>query len=124
MKSFIYFLGIFVLGYVGELRCDNITPILPANTSQNEETLSALFWDRLGDLCEEIAAVVSGNSADNKAAGAPQISKQEFDLLVRKHICEQKIFLRYMQATGISLTCLMVAITAIMGSAFIKTFRN
>lgn len=119
MKSFIYFLSLLTLGCVGELRCDASTQPTDAVHAIQQESL----WNEMGDLVADIAATISGDVIENKATG-PQMSKQEFDLLVRRHLTEQKTFLRYMQATGISLTFLMTAITVIMSNGLFKALNN
>ena len=126
MKVFFYVLGIITLGYIGELKCDAVplsTAAITNTGNSRDEMPSGDSSSILSDLCADVAASISGDFSQNKAAIA-QMSKQEFDLLVRKQIAEQKNFLRYMQVTGVSLTFLMTAIAVIMSSALLKAFRD
>lgn len=122
MKLFIYFLGIVALGHVGALHC-TVTKIVDDPEAINIQTLS--LWDGASDLATRIAMDVSEDIENTQYKNnSQQMSRQEFEQLVRKHLAEQKIFLRYMQVTGISMTFLMAAVAAIMGSAFLKVFRD
>lgn len=125
MKSLIYILSILALGYATELKCDDGESTTPSESIQLEEVQAGSFWANINNLYEQTVAILYNDyTKDAKNLENRQISKQEFDLLVRKHILEQKDFLRYMQATSISLTFLMVAITTIMCAALKKNITD